>query len=64
VVSAKLSRVDGMTSLLKRKEVIPMNNTEYYSFRIRLEKLKQKTWQLVVIARLILLLILVINHYL
>jgi hypothetical protein len=39
-------------------------NNQYYSYRIRLEKLKQKTWRLVVMARLILLLIIVIDHYL
>jgi hypothetical protein len=40
------------------------NNQEYYAYRIRLEKLKQKTWRLVLIAKLILLLIMVIDRYL
>jgi hypothetical protein len=41
-----------------------MNNMKYYSYRIKLEKLKQKTWQLIVIARALLLLILVLVRYL
>jgi hypothetical protein len=41
-----------------------MYKHQYYTYRIRLEKLKQKTWQLVVIARLIQLLILVAIRYL
>jgi hypothetical protein len=40
------------------------NNYSYYTYRIRLEKLKQKTWRLIVLARVLLLLILVISHYL
>jgi hypothetical protein len=39
-------------------------STRYYSYRIRLEKLKQKTWYLIVLARLLLFLALVIAHYL
>jgi hypothetical protein len=39
-------------------------HNKYYTYRIRLEKLKQKTWQLIVIARLIQLLVLVAIRYL
>jgi hypothetical protein len=52
--------------LFARKEVIQMNSnvTRYYSYRIRLEKLKQKTWTLIVIARLLFFLAILVVHYL
>ena len=34
----------------------------YYAYRLKLEKLKGKTWQLVVIARLILFLDILLHH--
>jgi hypothetical protein len=49
--------------LFARKEVIHhMNNNPYYSYRIRLEKLKQKTWMLVVLARFLVVLALVVTY--
>jgi len=38
------------------------NNQRRYSYRIRLEKLKQETWRLVVLARFMLLLVIVISY--
>ena len=35
----------------------------YYTYRLKLEKLKGKTWQLVVIARIILFLNIILHHY-
>ncbi len=35
--------------------------TRYYSYRIRLEKLKQKTWRLVILAKLLVFLALVVR---
>jgi len=40
-----------------------MHNNQY-AYRIRLEKLKQKTWRLIILARIILFLSLVIVRYL
>jgi hypothetical protein len=40
------------------------NNNPYYSYRIRLEKLKQRTWLLKAVARLLVFLALVIVRYL
>jgi hypothetical protein len=34
----------------------------YYSYRIRLEKLKQKTWFLVVLARILFFLVMLFTH--
>jgi hypothetical protein len=40
-----------------------MNSTKkYYSYRIRLEKLKHKTWRLVVYARILLFLVIVVSY--
>jgi hypothetical protein len=43
-----------------------MNKTSprYYSYRIRLEKLKQKTWVLVIVARALLFLVTLGTYYL
>jgi hypothetical protein len=38
------------------------NNTPCCSHRIRLEKLKQKTWRLVVLARFLVLLAIVVSY--
>lgn len=49
------------------KEVIPMNRSgsnRCYSRRIRLEKLKQKTWRLIVLARVLLILATLVAYYL
>jgi len=35
----------------------------YYTYRIRLEKLKQETWQLIVIARVLLFLAAIVHHF-
>jgi len=35
----------------------------YYLYRIRLEKLKQKTWYLVVLARFLVFLAALVTHY-
>ncbi|MDR3606089.1 MAG: hypothetical protein P4M08_01765 [Oligoflexia bacterium] len=40
------------------------NTNQYYAYRIRLEKLKQKTWRLVVLSKFLLLLALLVTHYL
>jgi hypothetical protein len=40
-----------------------MNNSKrYYLYRIKLEKLKQKTWTLIVVARALFLLAIVIDY--
>ena len=36
----------------------------YYTYRLKLEKLKKKTWQLVVFARVLLFLDIILHHYL
>jgi hypothetical protein len=45
-----------------------MNNQDgkrrYYSYRIKLEELKQRTWLLVVLARVLLLLSVLVTRYL
>jgi hypothetical protein len=41
-----------------------MNKTNYYSYRIKLEKLKQKTWWLIVLSRLLVFLGLLVTCYL
>jgi hypothetical protein len=38
-----------------------MNNTRYYLYRIKLEKLKQRTWALIIVARVLVFLALVID---
>lgn len=38
------------------------NKSSYYSYRIRLEKLKQKTWFLVVLARLLFFLAAIVTY--
>jgi hypothetical protein len=38
--------------------------SRYYSYRIRLEKLKQKTWVLIVFSRVLFFLALLVNCYL
>ncbi len=37
--------------------------TRYYLYRIELEKLKHKTWILIVFAKLVLLLVALVNCY-
>lgn len=39
------------------------NKTSYCSYRIRLEKLKQKTWCLVILARFLLFLVILVSYY-
>jgi hypothetical protein len=36
---------------------------QYFSYRLKLEKLKQKTWQLVIFARLMLFLVILASYY-
>lgn len=38
-------------------------STRYYFHRVRLEKLKQKTWRLVVLARVLLILATLVTYY-
>lgn len=38
------------------------NNTSCYSYRIRLEKLKQRTWLLIILARSLPFLAVIIDH--
>jgi len=40
------------------------NRTNYYSFRIRLEKLKQKAWRGIVIAKILFFLANIVFDYL
>lgn len=40
------------------------NNNRCYSLRVKLEKLKQKTWVLIVLARFLLFLVTLADHYL
>jgi hypothetical protein len=40
------------------------NNKRYYSYRIQLEKLKWRTWALVIVARLLFLLVSLVTYYL
>jgi hypothetical protein len=40
-----------------------MNNKKYYSYRIRLEKLKQERWRLITWARLLCFLTEFLIHY-
>lgn len=40
------------------------NSNHCYALRIRLEKLKQGTWRLVVLARTLLLLAMIVSYYL
>jgi hypothetical protein len=40
------------------------NNKRYYSYRLRLEKLKQETWILIVLARLLVFLVSLVSDYL
>lgn len=64
---AKLSRVDGPTSLPSRKEVSQMkcNKTRScYTHRQALEKLKQTTWILMIIAKFLTFLVSIVNGYL
>jgi hypothetical protein len=37
------------------------DNHSYYSYRLKLEKLKQKTWVLVIVSRVLFFLILIVN---
>ena len=38
------------------------NTTKCYVYRIQLEKLKQKTWRLVILARIVLFLVIVATY--
>ncbi len=40
------------------------NLTRYYSYRIRLEKLKQRTWVLIMLARLLGFFLILASYYL
>ncbi|MDR3605866.1 MAG: hypothetical protein P4M08_00635 [Oligoflexia bacterium] len=67
--AARSGGVEGTTSSpsmsVHGKEVIRMkNNKTYYSYRVQLEKLKIKTWFLIVLARLLFFLALLVTHYL
>jgi len=39
------------------------SNKRYWIYRIRLEKLKQKTWFLIILSRLLFFLVLVVRLY-
>jgi hypothetical protein len=41
-----------------------MSNSRYYTYRIKLEKLKQKTWTLKILARILFMLVTLVLHYL